>query len=121
MDRSLDSVYEAARSQLEPLLASAGFRLACETHIPEAFGSAEAEYKRRDLRIRLTWDGKDRWLWCKVASVSGDAHPPPGSWRDLEAAVNMLPSTAHLRSGPLTEKRIREIKDALCTYLARGE
>jgi len=122
MDRTLDPVYELARTRLEAILDPQGFRLASEYHMPEAFGSAETEYRRRGLRVRLTWDGKDRWLWLQVApTAEKNVHPLPGMWRDLEAAIDVTPTGAYLREDAVVEHRIQELEHALRSYLAAGE
>jgi hypothetical protein len=119
MDRALDPTYEQARTKLEAVLDEFGFQLASEYYLREAFGSAEAEYKRRGLRVQLTWDGKDRWLWFKVAPApETNVHPLPSSWRDLEAAVGAKPTGAYLRDEAVVERRVQELEQALRTYLA---
>ena len=118
MDRTLDATYLRARDRLEAILDDQGFRLASEYHMPEAFGSAEAEYKRRGLRVRLTWDGKDRWLWFKVAPAPETAvHPHPSTWRDLEIQIDAAPTGAYLRDDTVVERRIQELERALRAYL----
>jgi hypothetical protein len=116
MDRALDPTCERARARLEAVLDEFDFQLAAEYHLREAFGSAEAEYKRRGLRVRLTWDGRDRSLWFEVAPASGpNVHPLPGAWQDLESASSAASSLGRMLrdedSAPLpsgvTSKRVR--------------
>ena len=120
MDRTLDPTYQRARDRLEAILDAQGFRLASENHLPEAFGSAEAEYKRRGLRVQLTWDGRDRWLWLKVAPVqeSPNTRSHPSTWRDLETVVNAVPVGAYLQGDAIVERRIKELERALKAYLS---
>jgi hypothetical protein len=120
LNRELNPVYEQARNRIEAVLAQYGFVLAAESHVPAAFGSAEAEYRRRGLWLRLTWDGKDRWLWIKVAPVPGAAHPLPSAWRDLEAIVGAPAAGAYLTPGSVAEQRIATLEGALREYLAHA-
>jgi hypothetical protein len=85
MDRELNPVFLKARSRIEPLLASRGFRLARDIFEPEAFGSAESEYRHRAYWLRLEWDGKDGHLSLSGA-VSKDQHIVPGreAWHSLD-------------------------------------
>lgn len=119
MDRTLDPTYQRARDRLEAILDGQGFRLASESHAADAFGGAEAEYRRRGLRLRLTWDGKDRWLWPRVAPApESNGHPAPTAWRDLEREIDAVPAAALLREEAVVERRIQELERALRAYLA---
>ena len=110
MNRDLDPVFLQARGALEPLLASKGFSVYGESHHPGSFGDAETEYQRRGLRIRLTWDGKDRWIWLQVAPKDGNRLAKPGEWKDLEIVLG-APATAvgMLRLGTVADRRVEEL------------
>jgi hypothetical protein len=113
MNRDVDPVVARAREVLEPLLDQLGFTLASELHNPGAFGSVNTEYRRRGHRIELTWDGKDRWLWLKVAPTGANGVVRPGAWQDLEAALGDVPSVQVLRPGPVTEARLERLAAAV--------
>jgi hypothetical protein len=116
-----DVVYQQARATLDPLLKARGFQLASECHYPEAFGSAYAEYRRPGMRLRLTWDRKDRWLWMTHASQVDKAIPPDDMYRDLEASdAGALPSALMLRKGPVTDERIRQLVDRAVAFVDRA-
>src|SRR5918998_3883710 len=103
----LDPVYRQARASLDPVLEARGFRLAAECHYPDAFGSAHAEYRARGIRLRLIWDGKDRWLWVTHAPQIDSAIPRDQSYKDLEASgAGSPPSARVLREGPIADERI---------------
>ena len=117
MDRKLDDVYFAAREAIEAILEAAGFHLASECHYPDSFGSADAEYRGRHQRIRLVWDGKDRFLGLTVARViNSGQHPGPDQWRAIEAK-GATPPAQFLQAGSGAEKRIAELRDALREHL----
>ena len=117
MDRALDQVYVQARAAVEAALEQAGYALACECHHPDAFGSAEAEYRGPGRRLRLTWDGKDRWLGLASAPVDGPSHhPAPSAWRSVEPTRGSAPSQ-FLRLGPAADRRIVELEQALRAHL----
>ena len=118
--RDLDPVFQAALDALEPILFASGLKLASEWHSPEAFGSAETEYARRGLRVRLTWDGKDRWLWVQYARPEGNAMARREAYRDLEAERNDLPTYSPRLTGAIADERIRQLADRLTTFLDRG-
>ena len=118
MDRALDPVYLQARAALETILAHAGYQLASECHHPDAFGSAEAEYRGRNERLRLTWDGKDRWLGLAAAPSRGSSyHPGPSDWRPLEPKQTTAPSQ-FLRLGAVTDQRVAQLEEALRQHLS---
>ena len=85
MDRDLAPAYRTIRDTLEAELDALGFRLDADTYHYSSFGSAQAEYHRRGLRLRLTWDGKDRWAWVVYAAQPTSAFPDPRSYRDLDS------------------------------------
>lgn len=119
MDRLLPTAYQQARERLEAELGAAGYRLAAETFLPDAFGSADAEYVRRGGRLRLIWDGKDRWLWCQVAATpDSGGHPAPGEWRDLETQLGLAPTGRMLRVAEVIADRIDELERAVRQYLS---
>jgi hypothetical protein len=108
MERSVDPVYLESRTALEERLDRIGFRLTREVFDHAAFGSAQAEYRNRAHWLRLTWDGKDRYLWLSGA-VSGDQHTLPGAeaWHPLDAPSDRF--ALSLQIGPTTEARIAEL------------
>src|SRR6185295_5833368 len=89
MDRTLSAVFLRARDAIETVLAAYGFRITQESFHYAAFGSAEVEYRHRAHWLRLSWDGKDHYLWL-AGAISSDqhVHPPATAWRPLD-----LPST----------------------------
>jgi hypothetical protein len=118
MDRNLDPVFLKVRTILEETLDGAGYRLAAESHFPSAFGSADVEYRGRHERIRLVWDGKDRWLGLSVARVSAsNQYPAAGDWRPLDLESSSAPQQ-FLREGPTTDARIAELREALVRHIA---
>jgi hypothetical protein len=99
-----------AREALEPLLESKGFSIYGESHYPGSFGSGETEYQRRGLRIRLVWDGRDRWLWIQVAPKDGNRLAGPGDWKDMETALGAIAhAVGVLRPGALADQRVQEL------------
>lgn len=117
MDRQVDPVVDHARAVLEPLLERLGFTIATEHYGPEAFGSVHTEYRRRTHRLVLVWDGKDRWLWLKVAPSSPvNGMAAPQSWQDLEGALGVVPYGKVLRVGPLAEARVTQLAAAVRRY-----
>ncbi len=111
-----DPVMELALARLEPILSSAGYRLASARIVPEAFGSALTEYKTRQHRLRIVWDGKDQWLWLQV-SGTGPRMPRETDWRDLETMVGRMPKGVRLRVGGHAEARMEALEAALGDYL----
>ena len=61
------------RNLLHVSLLSRGFALEAEVESPESFGSWYRDYERSGQRIRLLWDGKDRWFVLQGGQ----------RWRDL--------------------------------------
>jgi hypothetical protein len=117
MERALDPVYLRARAAIESVLDSAGYHLASESHHPDSFGSAEAEYRGRHQRIRLTWDGKDRWLGLVVArSSASNQHPRPDDWHSLDPKATSAPQQ-FLHEGPSADARIAELARALSHHI----
>lgn len=113
MDRPIDPVVLQARAVLEPTLERLGFAIASEYYGPEAFGSINTEYRRRGHRVELAWDGKDRWLWLKVAPSGSNGMAVPQSWQDLEAALGMIPDGRFLQPGPSAAARVKQLEAAL--------
>src|SRR5256885_1439124 len=116
MDRSVDPVVARAREVLEPLLERRGYSLTAEYFGPAAFGSVNSEYGNRTHRIELAWDGRDRWLWLKVARVERDGHRVPLQWKDLEGVLGLSPTSQWLQLGSLAEERIQSLASALETF-----
>lgn len=117
MDRELDSVYVQARTVVEAVLEQAGYQLASECHYPDAFGSATTEYRGPRERLRLTWDGKDRWLGLASAAIrEASHHPSPTDWRPLEPKQITAPSQFH-RPGAATDQRVAQLEEALRQHL----
>ena len=117
MERALDPIFIQARTVIEDVLDSAGYHLAAETHYPDAFGSADTEYRGRHERIRLVWDGKDRWLGLSIAkTAASNQHPLSSEWRPLEPERATAPQQ-FLRSGVAADARIAELREALLRHL----
>ncbi len=108
MERSLDPVFLQARSDLEERLSRIGFRLTREVHDHAAFESAQTEYRNRAHWLRLTWDGKDRYLWL-AGAISPDqhTHPAVSAWHPLDPASEKF--VGSLQVGPATDARIAEL------------
>src|SRR4051812_44925902 len=105
MERSLNEIYLAARAAIEAVLDRAGFRLAGESHYPDSFGSAHADYRGRHQRVRLVWYGKDRFLGLSVARLTNPGqHPAPDQWHSLEPVEATAPGQS-LQPGPGAEGR----------------
>jgi len=109
--RELPEPFAAARADLEPVLEAVGFRLAGESYHPEAFGSASADYRQRGRRLRLIWDGKDRWLWLE-ASPAGNDHPTAADYRDVEKLVGRAPAGFAVEAD-LIQERLMQLRAAL--------
>ncbi len=117
MDRSVSPVVVRAREVLEPILERLGFSLAAEYIGPEAFGSAHSEYKSRSHRVELAWDGKDHWLWIKVAQVVVNGRMVPLQYQDLGRVLGWAPSRIHwIEPGPVAEERIQQLASGLTTF-----
>src|SRR6267378_2742432 len=106
--RDLPEAFAQARTTLEPKLELLGFRSASEAYYPEAFGSAHAEYSRRGRRVRLVWDGKDRWLWFQI-TVPGVLHPSTKDWTDLEQSIGAVPIQGFVVDGARVTERINDL------------
>src|SRR5687768_3183147 len=108
MERILDPVFLQARTALEERLSRVGFRLTREVLDHAAFGSAQAEYRNRAHWLRLTWDGKDRYLW--LAGAIGEdqhTHPAASAWHPLDAPSKKFAASLHI--GPAADARIAEL------------
>jgi hypothetical protein len=120
MNRELDPVVSRARDVLEPILDRLGFALASECYSPDAFGSVNTEYRRRGHRLELVWDGKDRWLWFKVAPSGSNGVVSPESWRDLEGELRLIPEGQFIQPGLSAETRINQLASALQQFFHLG-
>jgi hypothetical protein len=118
MDRTLNPIYLEARAAFEAVLSRAGYSLIHEEHSPAAFGSAFAEYRHRLRRVRLLWDGKDRYLGLSTAETAApNQFPSPNAWRPLEPQDPVAPVQA-LDAGPSATARIAALQATLATFLA---
>ena len=68
-------------------------------------------------RLRLVWDGKDRWLWIMV-TTSGK-QPAPSQWVDLEDLLGAPPKAHMLTDGDLAQVRVDGLGAVLRHYLER--
>jgi hypothetical protein len=118
-DRELPRPFLLGREQLEPELVSAGFRLASDQFDPGAFGSALSEYRGPARRLRIVWDGKDRWLWIQV-SRPGKEHPAYNDWSDLEHELGLRPQAIYAVDDHSLARRLSELRAALQAFLASG-
>ncbi len=104
---------------LEPELTALGFRLDSEVYHHAAFGSADLEYYRRGTRVRLTWDGKDRWAWMNLAAQPTSAVPSPNTYRHLDAGhVDPSSLSPRLATTEHTTIRAHELIERLRVALA---
>ena len=113
--RNLDPVFRTALERLEPVLYKHGLSVAAEWHCPEAFGSAYVDYKRQNLRLRLMWDGKDRWLWAQYVRPEGNAHVPSEGYLALE--TELPAGSAQRLSEALAGRRVDELAQRLHAFL----
>ncbi len=119
MDRTLNSVFLQAREAIEGVLVKYGFRIDRESYYHAAFGSAEVQYRHRAHWLRLSWDGKDGYLWLAGAiSVDQHTYPSANAWHPLDQPLATRQSTLFLEPGPLAETRIRELLDQIELFRA---
>ena len=110
--------YVLARQELETLLREHGYSLAAEALLPEAAGSAWAEYRRTGARIRLEWDGENHWLRLRVSTAG--AQPAPHQWEELEAQPREVPRVHMLTDPSLAHARVDVLRSALRRHLERA-
>lgn len=116
MNRELDPIYLAARTLVERVLDAAHYRLAGESHHPDTFGSAHAEYYGRHERIRLFWDGRDRYVGLAAAPApSADRMPARDAWRPIDGDEG--PPAYGLVPGAGADARIAALVGALRRHL----
>lgn len=113
--RSWAVPYVLARQELETILREHGFAFAAEALVPEAMGSAWAEYRRPAARVRLEWDGKSHWLMLK-ASTAG-AQPAAHQWEDIEVLLREVPRRELLTDTSLGHARVNVLRSVLRRYL----
>ncbi len=108
------ALFETAREQLFHLAGPLGFRLGA---LEYESGNAYAEIWRRDLRLRLVWEGTEEALW--VDAAPGTAAQVIGRWQDIEwqLAGERLPV-----DHDVSEARVERLMDAVERYLvSRGK
>ncbi len=118
MDRDQNPVFLQVRDAIESVLAAHGFRLTREVFDHAAFGSAQVEYRHRAHWLRLSWDGKDRYLWL-AGAVSPDqhVHPGPAAWHPLdEPSAPGTPALA-LEPGRNADIRIAQMLQQFESFL----
>lgn len=78
--------FERCVRAVDRSLTARGFRLVREVYEHATFGSAYAEWRRGDARLRVIWDGKERWLVAD-SSDAGLLGEPVRVEREAEAAA----------------------------------
>lgn len=74
--------FEQARARLTPVFQAYRFRLV-SLELPERGSKhAFAEFARRDVRIRLVYEGEERVLWLESARQAGNEIV--SRWTDIE-------------------------------------
>ena len=74
------------------------------------------EYVGRGRRLRLIWDGKDRWLWIE-AGPAGEEHPSLADWHDLEREFKIAPDRISPVDAQTAPARLANLKSALDAML----
>ena len=92
------------------------FRLAIEHYDAEVLDSVYTEYVGRGRRLRLIWDGRDRWLWIEAGS-QGNEHPAPADCHDLERDVGEAPGRISPVDSQNTAERLANLKVAVNAML----
>ncbi|MDX2191811.1 MAG: hypothetical protein NW201_00560 [Gemmatimonadales bacterium] len=109
------TIFFEARERLEPLILAAGLRLASVEPPRRGGSSAFAEWFRRDLRLRLVWEGESRAVWLESARQDGTQ--VISRWIDIEwsLAGERLPLDQDT-----SPARLDRLAGALERFLARG-
>ncbi len=110
--------YVLARQELETLLREHGYTLAAEAMLPEAAGSAWAEYRRPAARIRLEWNGANHWL--RLQSSTAGAQPAMHQWEDIEVLLREVPRQQMLTDASLGHARVSVLRTVLRRHLERA-
>ena len=110
--------YVLARQELEPVLREYGFTLAAEALLPEATGSAWAEYRRPVARIRLEWNGANHWL--RLQSSTAGVQPATHQWEDIEVLLREVPRQQMLTDASLGHARVNVLRTVLRRHLDRA-
>ena len=63
-----ENPYRVALSVIEPIITAQGFEKTRDEHVPEHFGSGNAEFRRGEQRLRFIWDGKEYALALQKAN-----------------------------------------------------
>jgi hypothetical protein len=105
--------FEEARARLTPVFQALGFRLFA-VELPER-GSrhAFAEFARRDLRIRLVYEGEEQVLWLEAARQAGSEIV--SRWTDIEWSI--AGARRPLERG-LDDARLDRLEGALGAFVA---
>lgn len=106
--------FTRASLYLGPLFEAHGFRCIAREYAEGVEASAWAEYRHRNLAMRLVWEGEERVLWIEAARAADGAII--SRWTDIEWAVagERLPlDTA------LDDSRLERLAAALVAFLSR--
>lgn len=105
--------FTRASLYLGPLFEAHGFRCVAREYDEGVEASASAEYRHRNLAMRLVWEGEERALWIEAARAADGAII--SRWTDIEWAVagERLPLDTALDDG-----RLERLAAALVAFLA---
>lgn len=110
----LAAPFDRANDRLKPIVVAHGFRLVSVDRERGKEGHAFAEFFRRELRLRLVWEGRERALWVEAARQAGTQ--VVSRWWDVEwsLAGERLPLNRDT-----SDDRIERLADAVTLYLDR--
>ncbi len=106
--------FDRASDRLKPIVVAHGFRLASVERERGKQGHAFAEFYRREMRLRLVWEGRERVLWVEAARQSGSQ--VVSRWWDVEWSLAGEPLPLDRDT---SDDRIARLADAVMLYLDR--
>ena len=90
---------DLAFADIGRVLTGRGFRLTDDIYNERDFGSRYVVYRAHNQDIRLTWDGKEKWLRLETGDAGKDV------WRELKLV--------RIGEGTATPENIAVLKAAL--------
>jgi hypothetical protein len=119
MERPQNPVWQQCLAEVEPVLESLGFGLVRESHLYSLFGSASTEYERSDMRLELSWDGRENWIDAYVTTRNRNERHLSGERQSLSVDPPPTNVRAHvLRPGVLADEYIANLVAAIRTLAA---